>query len=384
VYRDRRLLNLSKWHLQHILTSEPGAAVNHLHENDVPQSACDDMEKLYQNTFSSAFAVEAGDPGISTYVARTGPDARAVFLFRVRKHGIVVLNAAIPLAADDIEPFLRLVFERYPQVRTVCFASIDAANLHSTFPLLKWGASENYIVTLPPSVAAYQASLSKSTATHMRQNQARLRRHHPDHVFQIYEGAAITERIIDAILGLKDNAGNKTHRLGEKETSWLKKVAGARGFLGISTVNGRICAGTICSHMADNFYTHVIAHDAAFNTYSLGTLNTSLTVCEGIARGGKEFHFLWGAGAWKRRLGARPRALDDVLVFRSRLHILLCLHMVILRDLRAGWRRVNLGLIGAADPARPGGGLVRSGLALWYRLKHAGQRLYATAQRRRA
>jgi hypothetical protein len=361
-----------------------GAAVHCLHENDVPQSACDEMERLYQNTFSSALAAAAGEEDTCTYIARRGSNVSAVFLFHVRNRSILVVNAAIPVTADEIEPFLRLVFETYPRVRTVRFASVDAAGLRSAFPLLKLAASENYIAALPPSAAAYTASLSKSTAARLRQNQNKLRRHHPDHVFRIHEGNAITERMIDDILGLKDNSGNQSHRLDDKEKRWLKTVVAARGFLGVLVVDGRICAGTICTHIADNFFTHVIAHDTAFDAYSLGTLNTYLTVCEGITRGGKEFHFLWGGGAWKRRLGAQPRALDDVLVFRSRLHILLCLRIVAAAYLRCAWRRVKLGLIAAAGPAQPFGWLVRPCLALWSRLKGAGHRLHAAAPRRRA
>jgi len=66
----------------------------------------------------------------------------------------------------------------------------------------------------------------------------------------------------------------------------------------------------------------VIAHDSRFNAYGLGLLCCYLAICECIARGGKEFHFMWGREEYKYRLLGKHRDFDSLAIYRSRLAML--------------------------------------------------------------
>lgn len=108
--------------------------------------------------------------------------------------------------------------------------------------------------------------------------------------------------------------------------------------LSLLRLDGRICAGTINFRAGDNYFLEVIAHDPAYNDYRLGTLCCYLTICECIAREGKEYHFLWGAHDYKFRLLGVQRELDHLTIYRSRRHALLYPRTV-WRNWRLEWER---------------------------------------------
>jgi CelD/BcsL family acetyltransferase involved in cellulose biosynthesis len=120
-----------------------------------------------------------------------------------------------------------------------------------------------------------------------------------------------------------------------------------RGMVCTITLGGRLCAGTINYRVHDNYFLETLAHDPAFDDYRLGMLCCYLSICECIARGGKEYHFLWGQDDYKVRLHGVQRDLDDLVIYRSHLHMLLNGDAVLQQVAQAGVRRAQVWLRGA-------------------------------------
>ena len=92
-----------------------------------------------------------------------------------------------------------------------------------------------------------------------------------------------------------------------------------------TTVSSAFCVSTAASQPGRSTMSLVTAtdseagaHDPAYNSLYLGVLCTYLTILEVIARNVREWHFLWGASEYKRRLGGIKHDLIAVTVYRCR------------------------------------------------------------------
>jgi CelD/BcsL family acetyltransferase involved in cellulose biosynthesis len=181
-------------------------------------------------------------------------------------------------------------------------------------------------VTLPHTVEEYMASLGKSTRSYVYRYLNRLRRHFPSCCHQVYTKHEIGEQHIHDIIRL--NKIRMAHKgkasvIGHEETQRIIRLARECGLVSVVTIDGRICAGTINYTVGRNSFLEVVAHDPGYNDYRLGTLCCYLTVCECIARGSEEYHFLWGKNEYKYRLRGVQRNLSNLSIYRSRLQFLL-------------------------------------------------------------
>ncbi|MGJ7917619.1 GNAT family N-acetyltransferase [Massilia sp. LXY-6] len=339
------------------------------YENEVPPFARQQMEHLYQNTFSSTFAEHVGEAATNTYVVREGSAVRTIFLFQVKGRHVVVLNSAIPLETSEIEQFVASVFARYGSVQAIKFVSVETDISGFLFPYQQLRASEDFILSLPATVEAYWERLGTSSATTLRRKQRKLERESAGFSFTIHEHGANMDRVITDIIRLKTNGKDPAARLDEAQQAWLREVVGTHGFVGVICANGRVCAGAICTRVGRNYFMHVVAHDPDFDAYSPGVVCIYLTVCAAILRGGREFHFLWGPSVWKRRLRSVQHELNDIVVYRSRMDAVRCARTALLGWQRACWRRLKLGLLAAAAPERPSARIAKPLLDQWYRLK---------------
>jgi hypothetical protein len=155
--------------------------------------------------------------------------------------------------------------------------------------------------------------------------------------------------------------------LDGSQKDWLRRVVRTHGFVGVSLIDGRVCAGTICTRIGPQLFMHMVVHDRAFDAYSLGMLTAYLTVCGGIERGGEDLHFLWGNGVWKTRLKACERPLNNLVVYRSWASCLVCAEVFAAALLTKYWRRVKWSLLDACAPGSRHAWLVRPCLDLWRR-----------------
>lgn len=341
-----------------------------VYENVVPTFAHAELERLYRNTFSSCLAEHVQEGDTHTYVAGAGI-SRTILLFKMRGHKVSVLNSAIGLAPAVIQDFVSFVFEHYSSIQAVCFVSVATGPLDGAHPVQRFRASEDYVLSLPSTVAAYDSRLGKATASGLRTKARKLARVFPGYDFHILEGAYIDNRVVEDIIRLKDGAGVGRGALDRIQKDWLRQVVPSHGFVGVSLIDGRVCAGAICTRIGNQLFMHVLSHDPAYDAYSLGMLNSYLTVCGGIEHGGEDFHFLWGHGVWKKRLKACERPLDNLVVYRSRVSCLVCADIFTGALVSKYWRHVKSGLLDACAPENRHAWLLRPCLDLWRRVARA-------------
>ena len=341
-----------------------------VYENAIPAFVPAELERLYRNTFSSCLAEQVQESDTHTYVAGSGA-SRTILLFKIRGHKVSVLNSAISLAPADIQVFTSLIFNHYPSIRAICFVSVATGPLVGAHPVQRFRASEDYVLSLPSTVAAYDSLLGKARVAELRRKRKNIVRDYPGYDFRITEGAEIDSRVVEDIIRLKDVSGAERGVLDASQQAWLRQVVRTHGFVGVSCIDGRVCAGAICTRIGSQLFLHVVSHDRNFDVYSLGMLNSYLTVCGAIACGGEQFHFLWGHSVWKSRLKAEARPLDNLVVYRSRMSCLLCADVFVAALLSKHRRRVKAGLLGACAPESRHAWLLRPGLDLWRRYARA-------------
>jgi CelD/BcsL family acetyltransferase involved in cellulose biosynthesis len=89
------------------------------------------------------------------------------------------------------------------------------------------------------------------------------------------------------------------------------------GIVGVLTIGGHVCAGSISYRNGSVISARFLAHDSSYDLYRPGFLCAFLMCSECAERGFRQFNFGWGKEAYKFRLGAQPRTLSDVLIYRT-------------------------------------------------------------------
>ncbi|CAN5494102.1 hypothetical protein BH11PSE11_BH11PSE11_30370 [soil metagenome] len=304
-------------------------AISILHyENEVPSFVGAEMSRLYESLYSSLtqLRLDSGLDKVSTYVVRRGSEIVTVFLYRKEGRLLKVMNEVIRIAHDDIGRFADYVFATFNEVQVISFCAIQTDVSRLRYSNQRLDYLEDIVATLPGDADEYLANLGKKTRSNLRRYLKMIKQDFPSFRFDAYENGAVEEehiREIMAMYGRKMAVKNKSFVILEVEIQRLIQLATANGLVGVVTIDGRVCAGTIACRVGDNFFLRILTHDADFNKYSLGTLCCYLTIAESIRRGAREFHFLWGESEYKYLLSGVRRDLDYVAVFRSRLQLLL-------------------------------------------------------------
>jgi hypothetical protein len=308
-------------------TSSPAAVTISCYPKDVPAFVEMELNRIYGNLYSSLahFRIEGKDHNLSTYVVRKGDRIITLFLFRHDGAQVRVINQVISIDEADISRFAAHIFATYALVSVILFEYIQTNASKLPFPYQRVNISENIVLSLPGSVDAYLASLGKSTRRNAKYYKNKLAKDFPSFHFEVLEKDQVEERTIRDIIEL-----NRARMAGKSKVSSMDEIQIERnirlatecGFVGVARIDGRICAGCIGFQTGSNYFLGVVAHDSSYKDYWLGTLCCYLTICESIARGGREFHFLWGEYAYKYTLLGVKRDLDKVTIYRSYAHIL--------------------------------------------------------------
>lgn len=300
------------------------------YENQVPPWIEDDLARCYGSLYSSLPLLRVyGSLGrdVSTWVLQSDGQAQAIFLFRVRSSVLTVINEGMQVEASHVSAFSRWVFSHYPTVNVLQFSSIDwkggasLRNPHQHFQQL-----ENIVLSLPANVAQYHASLSKNVRRNLKRYGERLLREHPAYSWSVSEGGAVAEADVRAVINLNVQrmaSKNKVSAYDESETARMVALVRECGLVGVGRVGGKVCAGAISFRTGAHYALSVIAHDPAFNEYSLGMLAAYQIICACLERGAREFHFLWGRYDYKFLLGARERPLARLVLYRSWMQVLM-------------------------------------------------------------
>lgn len=320
------------------------------YEHAIPPFVEAELHRLYGNVFSSLaqFRIYGGlSPATNTYVVRSGETITTIFLFTRDKDRVHVLNEGIRLDDAEVTRFADYVFKTWRGVGVITFRAVQADIHRLPFAHQKCNHSEDIVLDLPASADEYTASLGKRTRKNIRYYMSRLTRNYPTFSYRVYSKDEVGPQHIKAIAALNHARmadKNKQSDIDEEEVRQLTSMARECGMVGVIMIDGRICAGAICSQSGPNFFLNVIGHDPAYDEDRIGTLCCYLTICESIARGGKEFHFLWGRYEYKFLLLGVLRDLDNLVIYRSGARYLLNSNIALRTAARGVMRRAKLWL----------------------------------------
>jgi hypothetical protein len=292
------------------------------------------LERLYGNVFSTLnlFRVYGWTPGdTSTYAARDADgEVVALLLFQRQGRRVVVKNEGMRIDGALLGEFAAHVFTEFADVDVIRLNCVETDLDLADAPFQRVNRLEDMTLSLPARADDFYAGLGHATRRNIRRLSNKLRREHPEHRFEIHEGEAIdadwVRRLVDfnrARLAGK----NKRSVIDAAETRAKIAMARTRGLLGSYWLDGRLAAGALCYRAGDNMFLNILAHDPAYDDYWLGFLccyNTVRACIERLPAGAapRQFHFLWGRYRYKTLLGAQPRELDDINIFRSRIAML--------------------------------------------------------------
>lgn len=298
------------------------------YDNEVPSFVDMELGRLYQNIYSSLakFKIDGPMDSVNTYVSRKGSEIVTLLLFRYEKEEVKVLNEMIRMDSQEIDRFVRFIFNKFGSVAVISLSCIQTELRGIKFPYQKFYCSEDIVVTLPGSASDYRARLGKNLRKTINQYTNKLERSYPSFCFKIAVMEEIQQQQLIDILQLhkaRMRHKNKTLNTTDEEIEKIIGLAKVCGLVGVAIIDGRVCAGQICWRAGEHFFARTIAHDPKFDQYRLGTLCCYLTICECIARGGKEFHFLWGRHEYKSSFLGIERDFDRVVIYRSRVQLFL-------------------------------------------------------------
>ncbi len=324
----------------------------------VPPFAGPALERLYGNLFASLpqFELSMGLDGAHTFVLSRGQEQLAVLLFRLAHGRVTVFNEVIRLPEREIAAFCDYVFAHYAQAQVIVFRAVGVEPARRRWPCQQYDYLEDTVIDLPSSVEAYTASLGKNARRNVRRYQQAAQQDWPSLAFQVWDQDQVDADQVRAIIELnraRMASKNKLSDIDQHETENILQLVRHSGLVGVITIDGRVCAGAISCRTGNNYFLMVLAHEPAFDRYSLGFLCCYLTICACIARGGREFHFLWGRYDYKLTFLGQVRRLDHLLVYRSRLAQLGQLGLALAAWRHARLRRLTMYLQQAKRSDRP-------------------------------
>lgn len=341
-----------------------------IYDSPLPSFIDSELERLHRNVFASLARLrsEGQLQQVSAYVVRHCGRVTTLLLFRRDGGTVHVLNEAIALRQAEIEDFARTMFESYEAVGAISFPAVDCKVSRLPYPYQQFNSLEDIVLELPATAEVYFAALGKNMRASLKRYQKKIAADFPGFRYAVHEGRDVGEQQLAEIVALscariasKNQAPTHT---GDKTAQLIRLVKGC-GVVLVATIDGRVCAGVICTQFGGNFFMHVVAHDPAYDDYRLGKLCCYFSICDAIARGAREYHFLWGRQEYKYRLLGVQRDLDRVVVYRSRLSVLLHCGRFVHTAWRGYGRRARQWLRGQRNPAERLAELVR---AAWRRV----------------
>jgi hypothetical protein len=300
-----------------------------IYEGEIPDILEAELDRLYGNIFSSLPYLRTYNklqPDTSAYVALYARQIVAIFLYCRNGNAVRVLNEGMRLSAQDASRFATFIFSHHPAVDTIFFRAVSfgagSASTRLRFPAQKSGCPGDVIADLPPVADDYLTSLGKNTRKNIRRNERKIKEYFPSFRLDFHEGAAAPEAHIRRIIDLNKvrmaDTGNACRR-SEAEVQALLSLTRAYGLVGVATIDGQVCAGTVGLKIGDTCTGRIIAHDPRYNNYGLGLVCAYYATREAIVRGSQRFNFMAGNNEFKNVLGGRVQEQGNWVIYRSRL-----------------------------------------------------------------
>jgi hypothetical protein len=359
----------------------------HFYRNEVPPYVEAEMERLYENTFSSIGLLKINgclDERTHTYVVTSLGQVTTILLFRLEERTVKVLNEVIKIDQSDIDRFAAFVFQTFASANAIVFHAIQTHIQYLQFPYQCFNCLEDIVLDLPETEEAYHAILGKNTRRKIKRYTDKLTREFPSFQFSFYQKKDACEQHVRRIIELNHArmaVKNKPSMLDEQESARIISLVKTSGLVSVVTINGQVCAGAICFQTGSNCFLSILAHDPDYDAYWLGILCCYLTICECIARFGKRFHFLWGRYDFKYMLRAKTIDLDHVVVYRSRSQMLLNTQLVVKTAVAGAVRKINLLLHDTKQEGTYWGRFALGVLRQWRKVKWGLSRLLGERKR---
>jgi hypothetical protein len=294
------------------------------YENAVPLAIADELDRLYENVFSSLahFKAYGGlTTDTCTYIARDGNETVAIFLFRRLQDTVLVLNEGMRVDNRAANDFARYVFSTWPDIKVIAFQAIRAGEGALDYPFQRYECTAQVTMPLPSSEEDYLESVGKNMRRNIRRYLKRLVQDHPSFRFDVYGPDEVRPDHLRTIFQLsrtRINATNRQFALDDEEEKVLN-LSGLAGMVGVATIEGKVCGGMIGFRTGDTYFAKVLGHDAAYRDYSLGILCCYLMIAQCIERGCREFNFMWNEYPYKAALGGKRLSLQRLVIYRSQM-----------------------------------------------------------------
>jgi len=237
---------------------------------------------------------------------------------------VQVINEGMWLDAIEITRFANYIFTAMPSATAISF---NAVRLHIDtlpFPYQRYDCTAYTAIPLPATTDAYLAGLGKNMRRNIRRYMNKLMADFPSFRFEVVERDAIDEQQVRAIIELNRAriAGKQLPYMLDGEIDKVIHCTRECGLVGVATIDDRVCGGLVGFHIGDTYFAKVIAHDPRYNDYSAGILCAYAMIDACIARGCKEFNWMWNEYEYKIALGAKRHELAHLTLYRSRAHML--------------------------------------------------------------
>jgi CelD/BcsL family acetyltransferase involved in cellulose biosynthesis len=309
------------------IAQAPAATERRVYDSPLPPFVEAALERLHENVFGScARARSLGiEEQVRAFVASRAGQPYCILLFYQRGRAVEVLAEAIALAPADVEAFAAAAFDHCPGATHIVFPAVRAPITQLPFPHQQFDCLEDIVADLPDSAETYFAMLGKNMRASLKRYQKKIAADFPGFRYAFYEKGDIRDQDVGAIVALSSariaSKNQSSTHTGDK-TRQLIRLVKECGVVLVATIDGRVCAGVICSRVGGNVFMHVVAHDPAYDDYRVGKVCCYLSICDAIARGAREYHFLWGRYEYKYRLLGVQRDYDRLVIYRSRLALL--------------------------------------------------------------
>ncbi len=293
------------------------------HYSGIPAYVGHELDRLYGTRYACMphFRHYGDMEGVHTYVVRAGDEALTVFLFRCEGRRVRVLNEGIRVGCEEADIFADYVFNVFPATDVIYFHFVETEPGKHQRPYLRAQCAQDLVLPLPATTQAYFESLGASTRKTLKNRINRLKREFPSFSYCVKECAEVDEQDVRTIIALnrvRMASLDKSSSIDAEEEERIVRYVQDCGFVIVLTIDGKLCAGAINYRIGRHFSARILAHDAHYDEQRLGFVCAYLAVCECIEHGAvANFYFGWGDNPYKFSLGAVPRPLSGVFIYRS-------------------------------------------------------------------
>ncbi len=295
----------------------------HSYPGHIPDYAERELSRLHAGRYSSLahFEIYGLIEHANTWVARHADQPMALLLYRRDGAIVRVLNEGIPLTPELARRFADDVFAQQPAPAAVLFRAVEMPAAPGAPLVQRIACEQDSVLPLPADAGLYFDSLGTCTRNLLKNRLNKIRREHPSFTFHVAEQGQVDPQHVRAILQLhrQRHAGKRNAvEVDAAEEQRILQMVARCGLVGVVTIGGRCCAGSISYRNGGVVSARFLAHDSGYDAYRLGFLCAYLNCAFCVERGYKQLNFGWGKESYKFHLGARRRTLSDVLIYRNR------------------------------------------------------------------